>query len=84
MHAVPTLFNPEITTGIVICFEEVSEGVCLSHCFLTGYLPIQKQLLENLYESGCISELCGQFSECFLSADHFLYPAIHAIALRFV
>ena len=54
MHAVPTLFNPEITTGIVICFEEVSEGVCLSHCFLTGYLPIQKQLLENSYESGCI------------------------------
>lgn len=84
MHAVPTRFNPEITTGIVICFEEVSEGVCLSHCFLTGYLPIQKQLLENSYESGRISESCGLFIECCLSADYFLYPAIHAIALRFV
>ena len=84
MHAVPTRFNPEITTGIVICFEEVSEGVCLSHCFLTGYLPIQKQLLENSYESCRISESCGLFIACCLSTDHFLYPAIHAIALRFV
>ena len=84
MHAIPTCFKLEIITGIVIYLEEVSEGVCLSHCFLTGYLPIQKQLLENSYESGCISELCRQLSECFLPADHFLYPAIHAIALRFV
>ena len=46
MHAIPTCFKLEITTGIVIYLEEVSEDVCLSHCFLTGYLPIQKQLLE--------------------------------------
>ena len=84
MHAIPTCFKLEITTGIAIYFEEVSEDVCLSHCFLTGYLPIQKQSLENSYESGCISELCRLFGKCCLSADHFLYPAIHAIALRFV
>ena len=36
MHAIPTCFKLEITTGIVIYLEEVFAGVCLSHCFLTG------------------------------------------------
>ena len=46
--AVSNLGRPENTTGIVLCFGEVFEGVSLSQRCLTGHLPIQKQRLEKL------------------------------------
>ena len=45
--AVSNLGRPENTTGIVLCFGEVFEGVLLSQRCLTDHLSIQKQRLEN-------------------------------------